>query len=94
MLNHSDSGPESDSAQWGQLAKIPEWRGQRVAKTLGALSLVHGWDKLGMRYFKTGVKVDNISSNRLCNGLGIKDSSKDIVVAIDMASYESDSMTA
>jgi len=93
-LNHPESSSEKDSAQWGQLATIPERRGQKIAKTLGAHSLVYGWDQMGMRYFKTGVKADNISSTRLCNGLGIEYRGSDIVVAIDVSSFESDSMTA
>ena len=94
VLNHPDGSPDHVSAQWGQLATIPERRGQGIAKTLGAYSLVYGWDELGMRYFKTGVKDGNISSSRLCQGLGIEDQGKDIVVAIDIATFESDSMTA
>lgn len=94
VLNHPSCSPEKDSAQWGQLATIPERRGQSIAKTLGAHSLVHGWDELGMRYFKTGVKDGNKSSSRLCNGLGIVDRGSDIVVAIDTSSFESDTMTA
>jgi hypothetical protein len=65
-----------------------------LQKTLGAYSLAYGWDEMGMRYVKTGVKVGNIPSSRLCNGLGISDSGNDIVVAIDVSSFESDSMTA
>ena len=94
VLNHPDNSKDKDSAQWGQLATIPERQGQKIAKTLGAHSLVYGWDKMGMRYFKAGVKADNISSTRLCNGLGIEDRGNDIVVAIDVSSFESDSMTA
>ena len=94
VLNHPDQSPDKDCAQWGQLATIPQRRGQGIAKTLGAHSLVYGWDELGMRYFKTGVKAGNISSSRLCNGLGIMDRGNDIVVAIDISSFDSDSMTA
>ena len=67
--------------------------GQGIAKVLGAKALVHSHESLGATGFKTGITPGNVASARLCEGLGLKDCGKDIVVVIDPQLYADDRLT-
>jgi GNAT superfamily N-acetyltransferase len=94
VLNHSPRGPRARHAQWGQLATIPERQGEGIAKALGAHALIHSAETLGAVHFKTGIKPGNAPSERLCTGLGLRDSGRDIVIGIDPTAFSADRMTA
>jgi RimJ/RimL family protein N-acetyltransferase len=71
---HPDGSKNADIAFWGMIATRPDRRGQRLARILGAMAIVHMWEKEGARGFMTGVRADNASSQALCNALGVTDS--------------------
>ncbi len=59
---------------WGALATREDRRGEKIALLLGAKAIVHMWENEGARGFITGVRADNLSSQALCNKLGVSDS--------------------
>jgi hypothetical protein len=73
FIHHSDS-PRAEDVFWGALATREDRRGERIALLLGAQLIVHMWEKEGARGFITGVRNDNLSSQALCNKLGVSDS--------------------
>ena len=93
VLCHPPSSPLHLRAQWGQLSTHPDRMGQGIAKVLGAKALVHSHETLGATGFKTGITPGNVASARLCEGLGLKDCGKDIVVVIDPQLYADDRLT-
>ncbi|MEC9342435.1 MAG: hypothetical protein VYD64_01190 [Pseudomonadota bacterium] len=58
---------------WGMLATREDRRGERIALILGAMAIRHMWEEEGARGFCTGVRHDNLSSQKLCNRLGVTD---------------------
>jgi len=59
---------------WGALATREDRRGEKIALLLGAKAIIHMWENEGARGFITGVRADNLSSQALCNKLGVADS--------------------
>ena len=70
MLHHRSSARATD-AFWGMLATREDRRGEKIALLLGARAIVHMWERHGARGFMTGVRADNLSSQALCNRLGV-----------------------
>jgi hypothetical protein len=70
MIHHPAS-PRAQDAFWGMLATREDRRGERIALLLGARAIVHMWERHGARGFMTGVRADNLSSQALCNKLGV-----------------------
>ena len=93
VLCHPPSSPLHLRAQWGQLSTHPERMCQGIAKLLGAKALVHAHEVLGATGFKTGISPGNVASAKLCEGLGLKDSGKDIIAIIDPQVYSEDRLT-
>lgn len=58
---------------WGALSTRPDRRGEGIALILGAMTIIHMWEVHGARGFITGVRHDNISSQKLCAKLGVND---------------------
>ncbi len=73
FIHHPDSSRAKD-VFWGALATREDRRGEKIALLLGAQAIVHMWEKEGARGFITGVRNDNLSSQALCNKLGVSDS--------------------
>jgi len=70
MIHHASS-PRAMDAFWGMLATREDRRGERIALLLGAEAIVHMWEHHGARGFMTGVRANNLSSQALCNKLGV-----------------------
>lgn len=68
---HHQSSPRAKDAFWGMLATREDRRGERIALLLGAQAIIHMWERHGARGFMTGVRADNLSSQALCNKLGV-----------------------
>lgn len=58
---------------WGALTTRPDRRGEGIALILGAMAIIHMWEVHGARGFISGVRHDNISSQKLCAKLGVID---------------------
>lgn len=85
--------PDAEMAQWGQLATRDDCKGRGIARAMACLSLVHGWDNIGIRRFSTGIRAGNMASENLCRSLGLSPSGHTIVIAIDPASFAGDKAT-
>ena len=85
--------PDADMAQWGQLATRDDRKGQGIARAMACLSLVYGWENIGMRRFSTGIRAGNVASENLCRSLGLTPSGFTIVIAIDPDSFAGDQAT-
>ena len=70
-LIHHPASVRATDAFWGMLATSADRRGQKIALLLGARAIIHMWERHGARGFMTGVKADNLSSQALCNRLGV-----------------------
>ncbi len=68
---------------WGALATRPDRRGQGIALYLGAMAIVHMWENNGARGFITGVRSDNVPSQKLCQKLGVVDTEWMMAQCID-----------
>lgn len=73
FIHHPNSLRATD-VFWGALATREDRRGEKIALLLGAKAIVHMWENEGARGFITGVRADNLSSQALCNKLGVADS--------------------
>lgn len=73
FIHHPES-PHATDVFWGALATRKDRRGEMIALLLGAKAIVHMWENEGARGFMTGVRADNLSSQALCNKLGVTDS--------------------
>jgi hypothetical protein len=71
-MAHHPASPHARDAFWGMLATREDRRGQKIALLLGAQAIVHMWERHGARGFMTGVRADNLSSQALCNKLGLR----------------------
>lgn len=65
---------DSSDVFWGGLATIPSRRGEGIGVCLGAKAIIHMWETHRARGFITGVRSDNLASQRLCAKLGVTDS--------------------
>ena len=79
------SSPHAKTVFWGMLATREDRRGEKIALLLGAQAIIHMWDHHGARGFMTGVRSDNLSSQRLCNKLGVADTEWIYAWCIDRA---------
>lgn len=70
---HHPASPHAGDVFWGMLATREDRRGEKIALVLGAMAIVHMWQKEGARGFMTGVRQDNASSQALCHKLGVTD---------------------
>ncbi len=70
-MHHHPSSRRAKDATWGMLATREDRRGERIALLLGAQTIIHMWERYGVRGFTTGVRADNSSSQSLCNKLGV-----------------------
>jgi hypothetical protein len=73
FIHHPNSLRATD-VFWGALATREDRRGEKIALLLGAKAILHMWGKEGARGFITGVRNNNLSSQALCNRLGVSDS--------------------
>jgi hypothetical protein len=80
---HHPSSPRAKDAFWGMLATREDRRGEKIALLLGAQAIIHMWNRHGARGFMTGVRADNLSSQALCNKLGVAASEWIIASCID-----------
>ncbi len=94
VLHCHPAGPDARLAQWGQLATVDGYQGRGLAKTLGAMAMIHSHEVLGAKAFKTGVRARNAASERLCASLGVVDSGKDIVAVIDPETFTDGKLTS
>jgi hypothetical protein len=74
FVMHHASGPRPNDVFWGMLATRRDRRGEKIGLILGAMAIIHMWEKEAARGFMTGVRLDNPSSQALCNKLGVTDS--------------------
>lgn len=74
FVMHHASGARPNDVFWGMLATREDRRGEKIGLILGAKAIIHMWEKEAARGFMTGVRLDNPSSQALCNKLGVTDS--------------------
>lgn len=74
FVMHHPSGARPNDVFWGMLATREDRRGEKIGLILGAKAIIHMWEKEAARGFMTGVRLDNPSSQALCNKLGVTDS--------------------
>ena len=86
------TSPMGHTFFWGMLATDPARRGQGIAKTLGAMSLLAMVDRHGLTIARTGIRPGNVESEKLCTKLGLRQAEV-IVTAIDPTVYASDRIT-
>lgn len=92
MIHHQSSARARD-AFWGMLAAREDRRGERIALLLGAQAIIHMWERHGARGFMTGVRADNLSSQALCNKLGVTASDWVYASCIDKDVFAGPSIT-
>jgi hypothetical protein len=90
---HHPSSPRAKDAFWGMLATRKDRRGEKIALYLGAKAIIHMWDLHGARGFMTGVRADNLSSQALCNRLGVTATDWIIASCIDKAMFAGSAIT-
>ncbi|CAM3535233.1 hypothetical protein [Thalassospira profundimaris] len=74
FVMHHASGARPNDVFWGMLATREDRRGEKIGLILGAKAIIHMWEKEAARGFMTGVRLDNPSSQALCDKLGVTDS--------------------
>jgi hypothetical protein len=84
--------PDSEMAQWGQLATAPNRQGEGIARGLGAMAILHAAEHLNARRFSTGIRTGNIPSKRLCNALGVFESDY-VMVLMDPTEFSDGRLT-
>ncbi|MGB0505250.1 MAG: GNAT family N-acetyltransferase [Pikeienuella sp.] len=77
------SHPRGGEAWWGMLATKEDRRGQGLAIILGAMTLIAMEQQYGVRKFFTGIREGNVSSERLCAGLGLVRADCMDMIAVD-----------
>jgi hypothetical protein len=92
MVNHPSS-PHAKDAFWGMLATRPDRRGEKIALVLGARAIAHMWERHGARGFMTGVRSGNLSSQALCNKLGVTASDLIYASCMDREVFAESSIT-
>lgn len=90
---HHPSSPRARDAFWGMLATREDRRGERIALLLGAQAIVHMWERHGARGFMTGVRANNLSSQALCNKLGVSATGWIYASCIDKEMFGGSSVT-
>jgi hypothetical protein len=90
---HHPSSPRARDAFWGMLATREDRRGEKIALLLGAQAIIHMWEHHGARGFMTGVRADNLSSQALCNRLGVTASEWIYASCIDKEVFAGASIT-
>lgn len=88
--------PDSERGQefwWGMLATDTRHRGQGLARSLGAASMVRMADAHGMTRFFTGIRLGNSPSERLCTKLGLSATDRIVVIAIAPEVFAQGSVT-
>lgn len=90
---HHPSSPRARDAFWGMLATRKDRRGEKIALCLGAKAIIHMWELHGARGFMTGVRADNLSSQSLCNKLGVTASDWIYASCIDRTMFGESSIT-
>lgn len=90
---HHPSSPRARDAFWGMLATREDRRGEKIALLLGAQAIIHMWEHHGARGFMTGVRADNLSSQALCNRLGVTASDWIYASCIDKEVFAGASIT-
>ncbi|WP_413719827.1 GNAT family N-acetyltransferase [Silicimonas sp. MF1-12-2] len=73
----------ADTCFWGMLATHPDRRGEKIALVLGAKAMIAMHEKTGIGKFSTGIRDDNIPSERLCEKLGVVRSDYLIIIGMD-----------
>ncbi len=94
VANFHPSHARGRCAWWGMLATREARRGEGIALSLGAQTLLAARDALGMTEVFTGVRRGNGASERLCARLGLAPTDAEIVVAIDPSAFGGDRVTA
>jgi len=79
---HPDSR-KGDIAWWGMLATDEDRRGEGSALVMGALSLIAMHERYGFNRFFTGIRQDNLPSEKLCSKLGLRNNGNLVLLAID-----------
>lgn len=90
---HHPSGARANDAFWGMLATREDRRGERIGLLLGAQAIIHMWERHGARGFMTGVRADNLSSQVLCNRLGVSKTDWIYASCIDKETFGGSSVT-
>jgi hypothetical protein len=93
FMIHHPSSPRAKDAFWGMLATREDRRGERIALLLGAQAIIHMWERYGARGFMTGVRAENLSSQALCNKLGVTASDWVYASCIDKQMFTGSSIT-
>lgn len=83
----------SDCAFWGGLSCREDRRGQKLALTMGALSIVQLWEDLQVREFCTGIVAGNAASYAVCEKLGILPSDEVGMGVTDPDMFQGESLT-
>lgn len=81
---HPDS-PKGGVAWWGMLATRDAWRRKGLSFLLGAKAIVEMHERHGFTHFQTGIRADNVPSQKICGRLGLAPDGNHDVIAIDMA---------
>jgi GNAT superfamily N-acetyltransferase len=82
VLGHHRDSELAASAWWGMLCTHPEHRGRGLSKMLGAMTILEMAERHGATSFYTGVHSDNLVSQAVCNGLGIRRTENSVLMII------------
>ncbi len=93
VARHHAQSRFADAAWWGMLATAEAFRGRGFSRYLGALAIVTMRDRYGIQRFYSGVRTDNAVSQKLCRGLGLGDSGKVTIAALDPARFGNVALT-
>ena len=73
-LRHSAQGPFRKAAHVGYLATDPAQRGQGLARLLLAHVMLACMDEFGAELSHTGVRAENVASQKVCHDCGLEES--------------------
>lgn len=93
IAENPPASTEAGRVWWGMLSTADAWRGQGVAKLLGAMALVAMIERYDVTGFGTGIREGNAASARLCAGLGFAPSGLLDLMAIDPVTMSGGRMT-
>jgi RimJ/RimL family protein N-acetyltransferase len=74
IFRHNPAGPYGKAAHVGLLATEQSHRGKGFARLLLARIILACYDEFGAEFVHTGVRTDNIPSQRVCSDCGLADS--------------------
>lgn len=74
IMRHNPTGPYGKAAHVGFLATEPSHRGQGFARLLLARIILACYEEFAAELAHTGVRADNIPSQRVCQRCGLEDS--------------------